>query len=201
MVRSKLPFSLKAILLTALVISASSTIKSDSSNCWDEKICDTVTGVLGSKVILIPTLFGFFRLCAKEPVVDFQSRFALEKLKGHMQALKNAIASGNINEMLYSIKILAKDGWYFLDDEVYGQFSVSKTVEVKGNNLYVSEEKDPHGVLGTAYAYLTVLGEAKNALISVAAIYLFLRGDFNKFLHGEKGFSFGKTFAKPASTK
>ncbi len=87
-----------------------------------------MTGVLSSKVILIPTLFGFFRLCAKEPVVDFQSRFSLENLKEHMRVLKNAITSGNISEMLNSIKALAKDGWYFLDDEIYGQRFTDKTI-------------------------------------------------------------------------
>ncbi len=189
MVRSKLPSSLKVILLTALVMSASSTIKPGSPRCWGGKICDTMTRVLSSKVILIPTLFGFFRLCAKESVVDFQSRFSLENLKGHMRALKNAITSGSINEMLDSIKVLAKDGWYLLDDEIYGQMFADKTVVVENNKLCVSEEKDPHGLLGTAHAYLTVLSKTKAALCAVVAIYVFLDGNFSKFLNGTISFT------------
>ena len=189
MVKSTLPYFLKVTLLTVLVMSTSSTIKSESTECWGGKFCDTMTGVLSSKIILIPTLFGFFRLHAKKSVVDFQSRFSLENLKEHMKALKSAITSGNKDEMLNSIKALAKDGWYFLDDKIYGQLPVSNTVEVKNNNLYVSEEKAPHGILGTAYAYLTVLGEAKDALFAVSAIYLFLHGDFSKLLHGTMNFT------------
>lgn len=163
----KLNQQAKSLFLATLLISSSGMIIADSKITqlcnWSSRIPSTACNMLLSKPVIVPTLIGTFLLCGRRSVVNFESRFSLERVKAHLEAFNNAIASGNTDEAIQALKDLAHDGWFLYYDEFVGQIYESKTVKVKNDKLYCSEEKPATGILGSTQAYLKVLGKTAEA--------------------------------------